>query len=129
MDLARHAGTGGAQLPTTARVLRDLGQRVQVNLTTSLRREPECRSQEGVTTNGLAKESAVDMRSFGVAEWYEFLHAYSSTFLDDSSWLRMIGKEHVAPHVGREGWLGYAPASAQAIVDAEERLGVRLPST
>ncbi|MFI6169286.1 SMI1/KNR4 family protein [Nocardia sp. NPDC051052] len=37
--------------------------------------------------------------------------------------------EFVSSHVQREGWIGYEPAGADAVVAAEERLGIRLPPT
>jgi hypothetical protein len=66
-----------------------------------------------------------------VFEWREFLRSYSSEFLD-SSYLRAAEAEGRAQwmvsDVQREaGWLGYEPASADAILAAERRLGVRLP--
>lgn len=65
------------------------------------------------------------------AEWTAFLHDYSSKFLDNSRWLRELEEngagEFVRIHVQREGWIGYEPVSADAVVAAEEWLGTRLP--
>ncbi|MFD2414749.1 SMI1/KNR4 family protein [Amycolatopsis pigmentata] len=67
------------------------------------------------------------------AEWRVFLRDYSSKFLDNSRWLRQWEEngcgEDIRSHVQREGWIGYEPASADAVVAAEERLGTRLPPT
>lgn len=67
------------------------------------------------------------------AEWTVFLRDYSSKFLDNSRWLREFEEngagEFVRSHVQREGWIGYGPVSADAVVAAEERLGTRLPPT
>lgn len=67
------------------------------------------------------------------AEWRMFLRDYSSKFLDNSSLLRVIEENgagtFVRSHVEREGWIGYEPASADAVVAAEERIGARLPPT
>ncbi|QIZ38203.1 SMI1/KNR4 family protein [Saccharopolyspora sp. ASAGF58] len=75
----------------------------------------------------------MDIRPFSITEWRTFLRDYSSKFLDNSSSLRVIEKNgagtFVRSHVQREGWIGYEPASADAIVAAEERLGTRLPPT
>jgi hypothetical protein len=75
----------------------------------------------------------VDLRPFSVTEWRAFLRDYSSKFLDNSRLLRALEEngagEFVRSHVRREGWIGYEPASADAVVAAEERLGARLPPT
>jgi hypothetical protein len=67
------------------------------------------------------------------AEWTVFLRDYNSKFLDNSRWLREFEEngagEFVRSHVQREGWIGYEPASADAVVAVEERLGTRLPPT
>ncbi|MFE3783347.1 SMI1/KNR4 family protein [Amycolatopsis sp. NPDC059090] len=67
------------------------------------------------------------------AEWTVFLRDYSSKFLDNSRWLREFEEngagEFVRSHVQREGWIGYEPAGADAVVAVEERLGTRLPPT
>jgi SMI1/KNR4 family protein SUKH-1 len=73
----------------------------------------------------------VDVRPFSITEWRTFLRDYSSKFLDNSSLLRAFEENgagtYVRSHVQREGWIGYEPASADAVVAAEERLGTRLP--
>ena len=75
----------------------------------------------------------MDIRSFSIIEWRTFLRDYSSKFLDNSRLLRVIEENgagaFVRSHVQREGWIGYEPAAADAIVAAEERLGTRLPPT
>ncbi|MCO5972471.1 SMI1/KNR4 family protein [Actinoallomurus soli] len=75
----------------------------------------------------------MDLRSFSVTEWRAFLRDYSSKFLDNSRSLRQLEENgagrFVRSHVEREGWIGYAPAGADAVVAAEERLGTRLPPT
>ena len=68
-----------------------------------------------------------------VAEWRAFVGDYSSEFLN-SDYLRRLEAD---PHIDvlllvsdvqrRSGWLGFEPASEQAVVAAEVRLGVRLP--
>lgn len=68
-----------------------------------------------------------------VTEWRKFLSDYSLNFLN-SDYLRTAELDGRAQHMLSEsqreaGWLGYAPASEDAIVAAEERLGVRLPPT
>ncbi|MFG2196855.1 SMI1/KNR4 family protein [Streptomyces sp. NPDC048639] len=70
---------------------------------------------------------------FTVAEWREFLSDYSSTFLN-SNYLREAESEQRAEFMlsdaQREAvWLGYEPASEEAVLAAEDRLGVRLPPT
>ncbi|WP_216901321.1 SMI1/KNR4 family protein [Nocardia alni] len=75
----------------------------------------------------------MDDRPFSITEWRTFLRDYSSKFLDNSRLLRVIEENgagtFVRSHVEREGWIGYEPASADAVVAAEERLGTRLPPT
>lgn len=64
-----------------------------------------------------------------VPEWREFLRGYSSEFLS-SEYLRELtkeGREDVDTVQRQTQWLGYEPASEDAILAAEERLGVRLP--
>jgi hypothetical protein len=68
-----------------------------------------------------------------VTEWREFLSDYSSRFLT-SRHLREAESDGRAPYLLSEtqreaGWLGYEPASEEAILASEERLGVRLPPT
>ncbi|MET8949953.1 SMI1/KNR4 family protein [Streptomyces sp. NPDC004393] len=68
-----------------------------------------------------------------VTEWREFLSDYSSKFLN-SNCLREAESEGRAQYLLSEaqreaGWLGYEPASEEAVLAAEERLGVRLPPT
>ncbi|NSC19845.1 SMI1/KNR4 family protein [Streptomyces albus subsp. chlorinus] len=68
-----------------------------------------------------------------VTEWREFLSDYSSTFLN-SNYLRTAesdgNAEYMLSQTQREaGWLGYEPAGEEAVLAAEERLGVRLPPT
>jgi hypothetical protein len=75
----------------------------------------------------------VGIQPVSSTEWRTFLRDYSSKFLDNSSLLRAIEENgagtFVRSHVQREGWIGYEPASADAVVAAEERLGTRLPPT
>jgi hypothetical protein len=66
-----------------------------------------------------------------VAEWREFLGSYSSEFLN-SRFLREAEAEGRAQWMVSEvqrqtGWLGYEPASEEAVRAAEERLGIVLP--
>lgn len=64
-----------------------------------------------------------------VPEWREFLRDYSSEYLR-SEYLRELTEEGgkvVDPVQCQTQWLGYEPASEDAILAAEERLGVRLP--
>ncbi|UIX35145.1 SMI1/KNR4 family protein [Streptomyces sp. GQFP] len=66
-----------------------------------------------------------------VAEWRRFLSDYSSTFLN-SGLLREAESDGRAQFLLSEaqreaGWLGYGPASEEAVLAAERRLGVRLP--
>ncbi|MEU6218137.1 SMI1/KNR4 family protein [Streptomyces sp. NPDC047022] len=64
-------------------------------------------------------------------QWRTFLSDYSSKFLN-SDYLREADSEgtDLLSEAQREaGWLGYEPASEEAILAAEERLGVRLPPT
>lgn len=75
----------------------------------------------------------MDLRSFSITEWQTFLRDYSAKFLDNSSLLRAFERngagKYVRDHVQREGWIGYEPASVDAVVAAEERIGTRLPPT
>lgn len=68
-----------------------------------------------------------------VTEWRAFLRDYSSTFLN-SDYLRTAESDGRAKYMlsqaQREaGWLGCEPAAEEAVLAAEERLGVRLPPT
>jgi hypothetical protein len=68
-----------------------------------------------------------------VAEWRELLGSYSSEFLN-SRFLREAEADGRAQWMvsevqRRTGWLGYEPASEEAVRAAEERLGVALPPT
>jgi hypothetical protein len=59
-----------------------------------------------------------------VPEWQDFLHSYSDDYL------RVSTEENLAylEDAQRENrWLGYEPASEDAVRAAEEQLGVRLP--
>ncbi|AEW92825.1 MULTISPECIES: SMI1/KNR4 family protein [Streptomycetaceae] len=74
-----------------------------------------------------------DSRLLTVTEWRQFLGDYSSTFLN-SGYLREAESEGRAKYMlsrtqRKAGWLGYEPASEEAVLAAEERLGVRLPPT
>ncbi|MFD9892549.1 SMI1/KNR4 family protein [Amycolatopsis sp. NPDC059027] len=65
------------------------------------------------------------------AEWREFLRSYSSEFLE-SPFLREMAEEGrddlFASETERANrWLGYEPATEDAIAAAERRLGIRLP--
>lgn len=42
-------------------------------------------------------------------------------------WISSAESQTLEPDVVRDGWLGYAPATSDAIAAAETRLGVRLP--
>ncbi|MFG2599497.1 SMI1/KNR4 family protein [Streptomyces sp. NPDC048462] len=66
-----------------------------------------------------------------VADWHRLLSDYSSTFLN-SDYLRTAEADGRSQYMLSEaqrdaGWLGYEPASEQAVLATEERLGVRLP--
>ncbi|UMP06940.1 SMI1/KNR4 family protein [Amycolatopsis sp. EV170708-02-1] len=68
-----------------------------------------------------------------VVEWREFLRRYNSEFLN-SSYLRRAEAEGRAKWLMTEGqrqagWLGHEPASEEAILATEARLGVALPPT
>lgn len=71
--------------------------------------------------------------TLSVTAWHELLHDYNAKFLDNSRWLRVLEEnglqESIEELVGDEGWLGREPASTDAVVAAEERLGLRLPPT
>lgn len=66
-----------------------------------------------------------------VAEWREYLRGYSAEFLN-SDFLRTAEADGraqwlVSPAQREAGWLGYEPASEQAVAETEDRLGIRLP--
>ncbi len=44
-------------------------------------------------------------------------------------WISSAESRDLEPEVVRDGWLGYAPATPDAVAAAETRLGVRLPSS
>ena len=64
-------------------------------------------------------------------DWRQFLQRYSLEFLshDWSDTVRLFSPNGavIPDEARRTGWLGFAPASAEAIEAAEERLGRRLP--
>ncbi|MGW8528097.1 SMI1/KNR4 family protein [Nocardiopsis sp. NPDC055824] len=65
------------------------------------------------------------------ARWRAFLNEHSSEFLD-SAYLRTAEAEDraewmVSPAQRENRWLGYEPAAEEAVLAAEERLGVSLP--
>jgi hypothetical protein len=67
------------------------------------------------------------------AQWHDFLRAYSTEFMA-SAFFRSLESEGrgdvcVDPAQRRTGWLGYSPASSDAITTVEQRLGVSLPPT
>jgi hypothetical protein len=70
-------------------------------------------------------------RPLTVTEWREYLRGYSAEFLD-SDYLRKLeahgdAEFAVSPAQREAGWLGYEPASEEALAEAEHRLGIRLP--
>jgi hypothetical protein len=58
----------------------------------------------------------------GGFRWRPFLERFSRELLTDEAI-----RSELPPEVLESGWLGFAPASAEELVEVEERLGVRLP--
>lgn len=65
------------------------------------------------------------------SDWRQFLQRYSQAFLsqDWSDTVRLFSRNGavIPDEARRSGWMGFEPASAKAIADAEARLGRRLP--
>jgi len=77
-----------------------------------------------ITFNGRSIRCVNQSMPVALPEWREFLQSYSDDYL------RVATDEELArlDEVQRENqWLGYEPASEDAVRAAEERLGVQLP--
>lgn len=72
------------------------------------------------------------MTPSSIAEWREFLSAYSTEFLNSAHFRELEADGVVDYLLSQEqrasGWLGQEPASEAAVAAAEARLGARFPA-